>query len=113
MMKIGDDVCHEGHILLMEKELGRLKNFKIEKNSKNLKSLKQGLGGSSRLQNVKGIGNKWVHRYLTISDDKKHLTLSPTDDADKLHKDVKYTIIKGKRARLALLSQFLKILIIL
>jgi hypothetical protein len=72
MMQIPGECCHEGHVLLMEK----------------------GLGGSSRLQNVKGIGNKWVHRYLSISDDKKQLTLSVTDDADKLHKDVKYTIIK-------------------
>ena len=96
MLKIGDDVCHEGHVLLMEKGLGggsRLQ-ARLYSNTEKFSSNFSNTIAKTLIKNVKGIGNKWVHRYLSISEDKKTLTLSAADDGEKLHKDVKYQIIR-------------------
>jgi len=53
---------HEGHVLLMEKGFGRV----------------------ARLENVRGVGNQWRHRYLKFDGENKELILEhPDSDQQK------------------------------
>ena len=52
---------HEGHVLLMEKGFGRV----------------------AQLQNVRGVGNKWSHRYLKFDTGGKQLIVEHPDNDHK------------------------------
>ena len=56
-----NDGIHEGHVLLMEKGMGRV----------------------AHLHNVRGIGNKWLHRYLKFDTIQKRLTIAHPDNESR------------------------------